>query len=335
MNKTLFLLMLIPFALLGCQFIPSSNSGTNSNDIDVYIGTEGVIAEFVKNAPPQTVFEEGKFPVVMKIRNAGAYDIKDGLIAIGLEKDYVPKITLQEGRESIKDEILPLNIRGKSLSDLKGEENVISLTATSGKLDPQSESKQSTITATFCYPYKTLASATVCIDPDIASIRPVKKVCRVGDITLNKGQGAPITVRKIEARMVPDGEKIQPQFLIYLENTGSGISVNPEGYSVPCRESDFEEERLWNIAYIKAYSSESKGENQLECTPSLQDFKISGDEKTGLIRFRDKKDFVRCTFKEGKNANLDAYTSPLRIEIEYGYVRTISTNFLIQKPLKY
>ena len=329
MKKILFLLLIVfLLALAGCGYIPTS--GSKSQDVDVHIGTYGLIAEFARNAPPQTVFEDGKFAVVLRIRNAGAYDIKNGLIAFGLEKDYVPQIALQDNPAAIKDEILTFDIRGKSLIDLKGEENVISLQATAGKLDPQSESKQSTLTATFCYPYKTIASATVCIDTDIANIRPVKKVCQVKDISLSRGQGAPIAVRKIETRMVPDVEKVKPQFLIYLENTGNGIAVNPKGYMIPCQKSEFKDEDLWNVAYLKVFSSQSGGENQLLCTPSLEN-----DETTGILRFRDKKDFIRCTYKDGISANSDAYTSPIRIELEYGYTQTISTNLLIQKPLKY
>ena len=330
MKKIIFLsLALLSLVLLGCGYI-STGSGSKSQYVDVRVGIYGLVAEFAKNAPPQTVFEDGKFAVVLRIRNAGAYDIKNGLITFGLEKDYVPQIALQDNPAAISDETLNFDIRGKSLIDQRGEENVISLQATAGKLDPQSESKQSTLTATFCYPYKTIASATVCIDPDIANIRPVKKVCQVNDINLNRGQGAPIAVRKIETRIVPDVEKVKPQFLIYLENTGQGIAVNPKGYTIPCQKSEFNGEDLWNVAYLKVYSSESKGENQLLCTPSLEN-----DETTGILRFRDKKDFIRCTYKDGISANSDTYTSPIRIEIEYGYVQTIATNFNIQKPLKY
>lgn len=332
MKKLLFLfLAFILIVLLGCGYVGSSGSGSKSQDADIYVGTDGLRAEFTRNAPPQTVFESSDFPVVLKIRNAGAYDIKDGLLTFGLEKDYVTQITLQDSNVgSSKDETFSFNIRGKSQIDLKGEENILSLKATTGKLEPQSESKQSTLTATFCYLYKTIASATVCIDTDIANIRPVKKVCQVRDISLSRGQGAPIAVRKIETRMVPDGEKVKPQFLIYIENTGYGIAVNPKGYTIPCQKSEFKDEDLWNVAYLKVYSSESSGESQLVCTPSLEN-----DETTGILRFRDKKDFIRCTYKDGISANLDAYTSPIRIEIDYGYVQTISTNFNIQKPLKY
>ncbi|MBI2655526.1 hypothetical protein HYX06_03835 [Candidatus Woesearchaeota archaeon] len=331
MKKILFLsLALLSLVLLGCGYISTGSRSSSSQDVDVRVGTNGLIAEFARNAPPQIVFEDGKFAVVLRIRNAGAYDIKNGLITFGLEKDYVPQIAVQDNPTLIKDETLPFDIRGKSLIDLRGEENVISLQATAGKLDPQSESKQSTLTATFCYPYKTIASATICIDPDIANIRPAKKVCQVNDINLNRGQGAPIVVRKIETRMVPDGDKVKPQFLIYFENTGQGISVNPKGYTIPCQKSEFNGEDLWNVAYLKVYSSESKGENQLVCTPSLEN-----DETTGILKFRDKKDFIRCTHKDGISSNSDAYTSPIRIEIDYGYTQSISTTFNIQKPLKY
>ena len=316
--------------ILGCNTF-STNSG--SKELDIRVGSDSIRAEFLKTAPPQTVFEKSNFPVVIQARNIGAYDIKNGLISIGLEKDYVPKISLQEGQPSrMENGVVVFDLSGKSQINMKGDEMIVSLNAVTGNLDPQSETKQSTMTATFCYPYKTVASATICIDPDIANVRPVKKVCQIKEIILNNGQGAPIAVTKIGTQMVPEGDKIKPQFLIYLENRGLGTPVSTESYASICKEAKAPDpdRKIWNTAILRVYSSESGKESELDCTPGIND-----DVNAGLLKFRDRKDFVKCTFTQGKNLNDDAYTTPIRIEIDYGYVQSISTNFIIQKPLKY
>ncbi len=322
--------------LIGCN-----QQTATPREINVYVGTQGLTAEFSKSAPPPKVFEESSFPILIKIRNRGAYSIKDNpqvvggigsVLSIGREKDYIPILTYENNvriKEGATDNERFFYLEGKTQINPQGDELVVAANAKTGRLEPQSESKASTMTATLCYPYRTILSTTVCIDPDYAGIRPSKKVCTVKEITYSSGQGAPIAVTKLETQMIPEGDVVKPQFLIYLENKGQGTPVNIVGFHNTCRKTDYSQKDTWNVAFLKAYGS---GDEQLECTPNQED---STDNSIGFLRFIDKKDFVRCTFKNGIPRTSDAYTSPLRIEIDYGYSQTISANFLMQKPLKY
>ena len=351
-------MLIIASILIGCGTATKTNSADSS-----ITGTEGITAVFSKNAPPAKVFENNNFPVLIKIRNAGAYSIpqipaeSQGVISIGREKDYVPVLSIEENgrltksKEQNKDNEMYFFVDGRSQINPQGDELIASLIATTGKLDTQSERRISTITANLCYPYKTMLSTTVCIDPDVAGLRPGKKVCSVSvaGIPFASGQGAPIAITKIESLMVPeiDKEVIKPQFLIYVENKGSGNPVNLDGFRQACG-NDFDKtdpiNNRWNVATLKAFTPDKNGNGvePLVCCPNkysecpeneadLNDL----DKITGFIRLQDKKDFVRCTFKNGIPKGFDAYTSPLQIEIDYGYVQTISANFVIQKPLKY
>ena len=346
MKKFILLFLIsLPLILIGCGISNISNpfsSGQNSHaNVNVYVGTQGMSAEFSKTAPPPTVLQDSNFPILIKLKNSGAYGIteKKGLMSIGIEKDYAKIISL-DGNPSLGEfnlNKIPFEIAGKSPSNPKGDEIYISLNAKTGKLDPQSETHTSTITATLCYPYQTMASATVCIDPDPSGIRPGKKVCTAKDMTFGSGQGAPIAVTRIESQMVPgDNNNIYPQFLIYVENRGGGDSVNPSNYRSACTQSDGVKTDVWNLAYINVYTSTGNGETQLSCCPNSQNNcgKDAGD-KTGKLKFKDKKDFVRCTFRDSIPKNYDAYTSPLKIVIDYGYVQSVAANFDIKKPLKY
>ena len=341
MKKFIFLtLILFSVFLLGCG-IGSFGSSSSMKDIDIYVGNEGLTAEFAANAPPQTIFENSNFPIFIRVRNLGAYDIKqdNGIISVGVEKDYIKELKKEAGIFNQQEpNILTFGLNGKSRINSNGDELYASLSAKTGQLDPQSEIHPSTITATFCYPYKTILSTTICIDPDFAGIRPGKKVCKIQDMSFS-GQGAPIAVTRIEPQMVSEGDKVKPQFLIYLENKGNGNPVRIDGYPDACIGKVSANEKVWNAAYVKAYSSQGQDQNQLECTPTLKDSGISEDaktdDKTGFVRFRDRKDYIKCIFKEGFSRDVDAYTSPLRIEISYGYVQSIAANFNIKKPLKY
>lgn len=347
---------------LACIFLIGCNASTtsNTNQAVTFTGTDGLVSEFSTNAPAKTVFEKSNFPILIKIRNAGAYSIpsdpadRRALISIGREKDYVPKISIEDNSRVAKnsgpsDNELIFFVDGRSQINPNGDELIASLTAQTSNLDSQSERRISTLTASICYPYKTTLSTTICIDPDIEGLRPGKKACKVSDQPFNSGQGAPIAITKIETQMLPelDRQSIKPQFLIYVENKGNGNPVNIIGFREACGK-DFDTntpiQNRWNVASLKAFTPNPNGNgvlqliccpNQLGYCPDKQGDITDVNQLAGFIRLRDNKDFVRCTFQNGIPKNYDAYTSPLSIEIDYGYMQTISANFIIQKPLKY
>ena len=351
MNRKIFFIFLL--LIIGCS---TSTTTSKSAQVNVYVGSEGLTAEFAKTAPPPRVFEQSSFPILIKIRNKGAYSVgvsRAGILAIGREKDYVPEITLEPNpKMGQRGDILLFGVEGKTKINPKGDELIAAITAKTSKLDPQSENKESTITATLCYPYQTLLSTTVCIDPDIGELRPSKKACNVKEISFNTGQGAPIAVTRIEPQMIPEGDIIKPQFLIFVENKGKGSPANINSFQRLCVKDSAivggspltqdEIKNAWNVAFLRAYTS-GKGVGdkgiQLICCPNIDgqcpENENNLDKIAGFIRFRDKKDFVRCTFKNEIKKTDDAFTSPLRIEIDYGYVQTIADTFLIQKPIKY
>ena len=351
-NAVFFPILIATLFLLGCGSFTSTKTPTAA-----FTGTDGIMAEFSNNAPAKTVFENSNFPVLIRIRNAGTYSIpkepaaQQGIISIGREKDYVTKLSIEENsrlkKASGKDNEINFFVDGRSQINQNGDEVIASLTATTSRLDPQSEHRVSTLTASICYPYRTALSTTVCIDPDVAGLRPGKKACAVANQPFSSGQGAPIAITKIETLMIPEIDEpvIKPQFLIYVENSGRGNPVNPLDFRYACS-NDFDKKDIisnrWNVATLKAFTSDENGVQQLVCCPNKysecpdSQADLSDPEKiTGFIRLRDNKDFVRCTFKNGIPKTFDAYTSPLSIEIDYGYMQTISANFIIQKPLKY
>jgi hypothetical protein len=329
-----------------------ASCGTNqqSKIVNVYTGTQGLVAEFTKNSPPSKVFTQSAFPFGIKIRNAGTYNLKsnEGIIAMGVEKDYIPSIKFDSGSGiyQANENSAAFSINGKSQINQAGDEMVIAGIATTGKLEDQSESKNSLITATLCYPYTTTLSTTQCIDPDVIGLRPGNKVCTVKDASFSSGQGAPIAITKIEPIMAPEADtgNIRPQFLIYVENKGTGTSVNPEKYRSVCDKKDdsnsnMQKDNIWNAATVKAFASGKNGEVQLQCCPNAKgECPEKGSDQyslNGILRFRDNKDFIRCTFTEPVPRNYDAYSSPLRIEVNYGYIQTITANVILQKPLSH
>jgi len=347
MCKKLILITIILLILIsGCG--PTNNT---SNEQDFHKGISGLTIEFLKNTPPPRIFEGDNFPVIITVKNNGAYSLKEeekAILSLGVEKDYTKSVNLlQGGRVQLVqtstaqgitlEQAAAFSLNGRSQTNSNGDEEIISYNIGAAQVDPQSEYHQSSVIVTLCYPYETVLAKTICIDTDVNNLRPSKKVCNAQDLILNDGQGAPVAITKIEVSMLPAqvsdqkslSEKIRPQFLIYVENKGPGLVIKTEAVKDFCTKSDTVHENF-NIVYVDAELSGRKLKCQLE--------KKEDNDELGHIKLKDKKDIIRCSTSADDSAyladidrNIDSYLSPLKITLKYGYTQTISTNYLIEK----
>ena len=255
---------LISIAAFLLLLISSCNMAQQrQKEVDVHIGFNGLNMEFLKGTPPKNTFEGEKFPVLIKAENKGAYGINSpekSYLSIGVEKDYTKDVQLLAGGnvgllQLGLAKIAEFSIEGRSQINLRGGEEVISYSIEAGRIDPQSERHQSAVIATLCYPYKTTLETTACIDTDANNLRPGKKACSSQDMIFGNGQGAPLAVTKIEARMLPtQQDKIKPQFLIFVEDKSNGLVIKKESVKEFCTISGTSHENF-NIVYVKAFLS--------------------------------------------------------------------------------
>ena len=347
MNKKLILTIgiLSLLVITGCDGGKKRDSLT---DADIRKGTDGLTMEFLQNAPPLNVFEGGSFPISLKIKNIGAFDIGDnpdtkniveqsGIVVLGFEKASV----------DIKNPEIDVNISGKSIFNQKGDEDVKSVNADAKKIGGQSETMPSTIFATACYPYKTILDASVCIDTDVIGQRRGQKACTIKELDFGDGQGAPLAITKIETRMLPqdktppDKSTIKPHFIIHIKNSGNGQVIRREAKTEDGKPPVNILERVCSsepLSYMKGKDFNTFNVKAtlsgviLDCTP---DDKINPGVTEA--RLKDKEDMIRCTYEDSKgngiDIELDAYTAPLKIELDYGYTFTISKNIIIEKVL--
>jgi len=317
-KKVIILLGIILLVLAGCK---GGSSGKSITDADVRKGTNGLLIEFLKNAPPESVFENSPFPIGIKLKNNGASDITLGFLSIGLEKTYITVVDTSAETQKFE-------IKGKSIFNINGDEEFITVNTLTKGVGAQSETHPSTILATACYQYKTILGSSVCIDTDIFGTKLRDKACEVKNLDFANGQGAPVAITKIETRMLPDvlnPDIVKPHFIIHVENKGNGEVIIPDEKKIEdaCKSSalDFKD---FNRMIITA----SLSNQPLNCN-------IGEDFGEGKIRLRKKKDVVRCTLDEGIESSRDAYTAPLKIELDYGYTFTISKDVTIEKIFEY
>ncbi len=334
MKKIIVIFVLLALVISGCGNVRKKDNGGEVS-ISPVKGTNGIVMEFLKKAPPDTIFENSQFPVVVRIKNIGAQAVEEGYLTLSLERDYIEIVKWDLGgnlKASDKEDSILFSLDGATPFNPNGELEMVTASGKTKNIEAQSESHTSLMLATACYRYKTRFGGNACIDTDIFSIRPIRKSCEVSDIQAAGGQGAPVAVTRVETQMLPDdtSDKVRPQFLIHIENSGSGEVIHNERYGQFCTSFDaIEGDALYedfNIIFVKAFLSEV----ELDCNPVE-------DTMLGKVKLKNKKAVARCILskEEGIDRLKEAYISPLRVELDYGYTKTISREMIIEKALKY
>ena len=304
-NTQIILLIMITlvFFLSGC--IGPFNLQNPASQDEFRKGNDGIQINFLDNAPPSETYEEYPFNVGLMLKNAGAYDTKGGIISFTVEEDYI---------ELLDNDDIRFNLKGKSIALPTGDQKTEVIRAKTKKISVQSEMHVSKILASICYPYQTKKNIDVCIDTDIYNIKNMEKVCNVKDISLTT-QGAPVAITKIESEMrsSEDEKIVKPSFKIYVKNVGDGIVFAKEKVNDACSSAPLKYEEI-NAVEIKVMMS---GE-ELQC-------------REKILKLKENKDSVRCTFENGISTEKFVYTTPLTIELNYGYSTSISKDILIKK----
>ena len=341
--------------LLFLLFIVGCKGMYSITDVSIYKGTDGLAIKFIENAPPNEVFEKTILPLGIMIRNAGAYDIENGLITFSLEEDYMlldktSTRTSGRGKKSAEERFdwieneriswiedkpqIKFSLNGKTIERAEGEEEIMTLKAEARPLEELSQTHEPSILATACYDYKTELVAAVCVDTDVYGIKKITKSCKVKELGFSS-QGAPVAITRIGTEIMPMDipDRVRPQFLIQVQNKGDGLVIKDDMQVITdaCSEKSLNYTEL-SVVFINAYlGGEQK---QLNCNIE-EETQYKDNKKTGLVKLRDNTGIARCVLDEGIDEDEGTYVSPLKIELRYGYTNTISKNVVIKKQLKY
>jgi hypothetical protein len=304
MKKTIIIvsIMLFSLAFAGCK------GGGPDPYYDPYRGIEGLSVEFIRNAPPETVYEKQQIPIGLILKNNGAYDITEGVIAVAVEEDYM---TRPAGEDNM------ILLRGRSQYDESGEEEVKMFYSDVKSLDKMSEyHRRINIIISSCYRYAGLLKTTVCIDPDLYNINKGEKPCTVEPVS-SSGQGGPVAVTKVEETLSRDKDDLNiiiPIFEITIENMGSGKVTDYLYVNEFCGPSAMPKDSF-NKVYLDAYV----GDKKLVCMPNPVTL---GEGNTGKTMCRPEEGFEKV------NAG---YTTLLSVSLDYGYTFSMSKNIAIEK----
>ncbi len=274
-------------------------------------GTEGLIISFLRNFPQDSYLvgsSNEEISVAVDVRNKGTYpetSSPNGNIYLsGFDDDI---ITLEKSK-SISGLSLPgvssLNPEG-GIDTIEFKGQIITNKIKVDKYEP-------TILATVCYEYVTKDGPSVCIDPKPFD-ETQEKVCQIGDITL-ASQGAPVAITKIDE----EASTNKIRFKIHIKNVGGGdiIKLNALGKCNPYGSADLERDDFDRVVLGEV----TVGSEKLSCEPLAEG---------RVIRLFNGEGFVICTLDKPSAGS--AYTTPLNIELGYGYRSTILKPIKISK----
>ncbi len=302
------LVLIIVLFLAGCgalQMAPPEEKETIDVP-EINYGTEGIVMEFMQGAPPPEVYEETYSQATLILHNKGSSDVQGGYYKLSTERQYATVLDSDAGSFSVQ---------GKSVFYPQGTEERIGFRIINGKLDPLTERYSTTLQFTACYPYKTTATLTTCVDTDLTGDVP-QKTCAPTAQSLAGGQGAPLAVTNIEPRMLPHAnpDTITPEFVLHIENRGRGQVVSTGQLLDACSGRP-----LQNLNQVRVRARLS--DDYLQCTPET-------------LRLRQGENKVACRLPTGIHQSYGTYLAPLTITMDYGYVDNVITSYTIQKPAR-
>jgi len=321
MKKEVLILVFLILLLLsaGCKR-GKQPTGTTVTPAGV-TGTKGITMRFAKNLPPNRIYDTQPLEMVVEIENKGATDIAgpaDCMIHLsGYDETILPGID--------KDQDCGI-LEGASIYNPDGSSTTKEFKTDTIYLPEGVDSYEPTFMLTVCYRYKTVANPIVCIDPNYYQMIPQQRACAVKDVSIPQGQGAPVSVDKVEVDMMQG----KVRFKIYVSNKGGTTDIKPSKKGI-FRKKKVAPKKLGvvlspDVAISKCpldleykdynivrYNVEMTGSYPIECKPQ-----IDGEHKLRLI---DNKGVIYCIFPVKGN---EAYQTPLKITLDYVYMDAIS-----------
>mgnify|MGYP006274033263 CR=1 FL=1 len=302
--RYILVILLLALVLSGCSLAPGSD---RDDDEDYRTGTEGLRLSFMQNLPPYKLYDDEDFNVMIKVQNVGAEDLSTGSNSRVYLSGYDEHIIRDMDRsQTIGD------VEGKDQYNHQGDFTTLEYSGDIRDLSSRNiDTYPFTLLATACYGYTTIAEPTVCIDPEPHSTSSREKACNA-DLDPSVGtQGAPIVVNRIDVEPM----KGKTKFKIHIRNAGSG-TVFKDGYSYlsSCDPWDAEGLSYTDIDQVNVVSVEVSEQDITGTCKPLKD---------GYLRLTDGNGYIVCELKDLAGA---AYTTPLRVQLEYGYRQTLRRN---------
>ncbi|MBN1544553.1 hypothetical protein JW898_03775 [Candidatus Woesearchaeota archaeon] len=299
-NKKTSITFGLIFALLlitGCSSFGGSRDGPPVSAEFVASGTEGIVMSFIADQPPPKVYTQSPLTFLVEIRNRGTYTVPsaafyltgfDPNIIIGLPPSY----------------IITQPLEGKNQFNPDGGYTTAEFSTSTVTLPTSMPNYRPTFMLTACYPYHTIATPLICVDPNPLDTTS-DKACRVQKVYSTGSQGAPVSVQSIETEARPTGMF----FRIHIANLAGGTeqasgTVFDQTAMQTCP-GGLQYKDLNQIDYMVSIAGQP-----LDCEPKAK------------IRLVNNVATIFCKYLN--LPQIPAYQTPIEVELSYGYKSSIS-----------
>jgi hypothetical protein len=311
--------------LVSCGASTQNNSGIVNTNFRT--GSVGLELRMIQNNPPLRQFDDEPLNVLVEVHNDGATDIEDGqafMYLSGFDPSLVTGIsTFGERLEALE---------GRDIDLPEGAFTVVNFVGNVRDLRSRNiEQYEPNLLVTACYGYETIANPEVCIDGDPYSVSQTQKVCR-GDQSpknLKGSQGGPVAVTRVDVEPSPGITR----FEITVENVGRGLAYKPglnfldrcNPYNIDGL--DHNDINLVRLDELKLGTTDIRS----SCKPLENGHIRIKSDRTGAVGGSLRgSGIIRC---ELRDINQPAFTSPLRVQLSYGYRDSVSKSVnIIQIP---
>ena len=323
MKKKRFLVLILVILVLvsiGCN----RKKSQEPSEINYRTGTQGLVLTFPTNTPTKVYENDRGVKFVVEVRNKGAFpqaeeigEFRGNLWIGGFDGRIVnifPRIggNILNGIPLVKEEL-----EGKSPYNKDGGYSAVEFEMDVMDLPQGMPFYRPSIIFTASYFYKTIASPTLCVDPEPRSTMIREKSCTLTQ-SINPGsQGAPVQITQV----TQDVTSSDILFKIYIQNSGGGLVIdqgdidgrNPnEGYDWRSLNFVFiEDVRLGNL-------------RMTECRPSM------GRD----VHLIDDKGYIFCRMDKAA-IPAQAYQTPINIILSYGYTTSIQRDIEIFEEVSF
>ncbi len=318
------LILLILFSA-GCGVRQTSDADTVSQE-KIYSGTGGLTMTFLKNNPPDKIYDTEPLSMIVGLANKGISDLSGTRCSLYLS-GYDDNII-----RGLPKSVACGLLEPKSTYNPEGGYVTAEFSTDHSFLLPEGlDFLDQSFMVTACYEYKTIARPVVCIDPHLHTIGAIDRACNVQDVTLTGGQGSPVSVDKVDVNMA----KNKVRFKIYISNKGGlvtgGTSIFDKGKTKAAGRRGVVFDPNTNLGNCPGYLEPrdydivnyviGMGGSQGVCYPQR--------DNLNKVQLVDNKAVIYCTFEV--SPVITAQTKVLNIDLYYNYMDSIIKDVTIVK----
>ncbi|MBI4145022.1 hypothetical protein HY493_02345 [Candidatus Woesearchaeota archaeon] len=305
MKRGWIFILVLTLLLVAC-----TRQGTKEPQQNWRTGSQGLYVQLVPNLPPPRIYDDQPLEVVLDLENRGASTlggVGDRIYLSGFDPNIITGISTIGAQ-------IP-SMEGKSAFG-PGGIGTISFKGTVRALGFRNVDKYSPrLLVTSCYGYETIASDNVCIDPDPFTTATTTKVCTPTAVSMGGSQGAPVSVSSVEVEPSPG----RTRFQISVTNVGGGDVFKPGGQNTQkCSPYHADGLQYSDVDSVQVVDVSIAGVSiKSSCKPLDQ----------GNLRLTKGRGTMFCEL--GNIASSAAYTTPLTVDLKYGYRSTLTRDVTI------